>query len=243
MASPSELLRVSHEAADAIIAALAQHDGRSQTGARAGQYSFDVAADEAAAEVLTAAGLAVFSEESGASGNGDLLAVVDPVDGSTNYSRGIPFSAVSIAVLDDRGPLTGLVVDLSRGTRYAAVRGAGATVDGEPLRRVARSERVVAIAGVPERPGPFAQHRAFGACALECCLVATGALDGYVQVGEGRVHPWDYLAGLLVVAEVGGTAVELDGLALDVADATPRRLVVGGDPAICADLVAWLGEG
>lgn len=241
MPSPEELLATSAAAADAVLAVLASHEGTGQTGARTGQYSFDVAADEAATAVLRDAGLAVFSEESGASGAGSMLAVVDPVDGSTNYSRGIPFSAVSIAVLDEQGPLTGLVVDIHRGTRYAAVRGGGATVDGAPLVRRPQAERVVAIAGIPTGPGPFVQHRAFGACALECCLVATGALDAYVQVGAGRVHPWDYLAGLLVLTEVGGMAAEVDGLALEVADATPRRLVAASDAAFCAELVDWLG--
>lgn len=243
MPSPEELLSISAAAADAVAEVLAGYEGVEQTGARPGQYGFDVAADAAATAVLRDAGLAVFSEESGQSGSGELLAVLDPVDGSTNYARGLPFSAVSVAVLDGEGPLTGLVLDLHRGTRYAAVRGGGATLDGEPLRRVARSERVVAIAGIPDGPGPFAQHRALGACALECCLVATGALDGYVQVGAGRVHPWDYLAGLLVLGEVGGAAVELDGLGLAEADARPRRLVAAADRATRDELVAWLAKG
>jgi fructose-1,6-bisphosphatase/inositol monophosphatase family enzyme len=236
---PKELLEVSNRAADAVLDALSRHRSSGLTGSREGQYSFDVVADDAASAVLHAAGLAVFSEESGLTGSGALTAVLDPVDGSTNYSRGLPFSACSIAIADGEGVLTALVVDLSLGTRYHALRGGGSFVNGKKLERVHHGQKVLASAGLPVTPGPFAQQRSLGACALECCLVATGALDGYAQIGQGRVHPWDYLAGLLILTEVGGAALELDGLPLFALDARPRRLIVAASPERCEELASW----
>src|SRR5580658_4869117 len=94
------------------------------SGGKPGQYRLDLAADGAALPVLHGAGLAVLSEESGTTGDaGDLLAVIDPIDGSTNAHRGIPFYSTSICILDAEGPRVGLVVNQASGVRYAAVRG------------------------------------------------------------------------------------------------------------------------
>ncbi|MEI6453103.1 MAG: inositol monophosphatase [Actinomycetes bacterium] len=245
MASPKvqELLEVSNRAADAVLDALSRHRPAGLTGVRDGQYSFDVVADDAASRVLRSAGLAVFSEESGLTGSGPFTAILDPVDGSTNYSRGLPFSACSIAVADSEGVLTALIVDLSLGTRYHAIRGGGAFVNGEKIERRPQAQKLLATAGLPVALGPFTQQRSLGACALECCLVATGALDGYVQIGQGRVHPWDYLAGLLILTEVGGAALELDGQPIFGLDAVPRRLVVAASAQDCEELANWARKG
>ena len=104
-------------------------------GTRPGQYRLDLAADAAALPVLHGAGLAVLSEESGATGDGPsgLLAVIDPIDGSTNAHRGVRFYSTSICVLDAEGPRVGLVTNQATGQRYAAVRGAGAEKDGKAI--------------------------------------------------------------------------------------------------------------
>ncbi len=103
-------------------------------GDRPGQYRLDLAVDAAVLEVLRAAGVGVLSEESGITvGDSPIVVVVDPVDGSTNASRGIPWYACSLCAVDDEGPIAALVVNLATGTRYSAERGRGALRDGEPI--------------------------------------------------------------------------------------------------------------
>src|SRR5882672_6405967 len=125
------LLDVLTDAADAVRAALDGLTGWGPSGARPGQYRTDVVADAAAVAVLTDAGLGVLSEESGLHHDDrPLLAVLDPVDGSTNASRSLPWYATSVCVLDVDGPRVALVVNQATGERFDAVRGHGARCDG-----------------------------------------------------------------------------------------------------------------
>jgi myo-inositol-1(or 4)-monophosphatase len=173
----------------------------------------------------------VLSEESGMTGEGPsgLLAVIDPVDGSTNADRGVPFYSTSICVLDAEGPRVGVVVNQATGERYAAVRGGGAEKDG---RAVAPSgcedlgNAIVGISGFPGHHPGWAQYRALGAASLECCAVAEGVLDAYLVVGRSTLYGWDYLAGLLVCREVGVAEGEREGRDLVVRDASSRRPLV-----------------
>src|ERR1700738_217249 len=125
------LLEALNEATVAVRLALDGLDDWGPAGMRAGQYRSDLVADRAALEVLDRDGLGVLSEESGLHhGERDLVAVLDPVDGSTNAFRGLPWWATSICVLDEAGPLASVVVNQVTGTRWEAVRGGGARCDG-----------------------------------------------------------------------------------------------------------------
>jgi myo-inositol-1(or 4)-monophosphatase len=185
------------------------------SGERAGQYRLDLVADRAVLEVLSDAGLSVLSEESGyTGGRSTLLAVVDPIDGSTNAHRGLPMYSTSICVLDEAGPWLGTVVDHTSGRRYHAIRGSGAWRDGVPISPSncdALSRAVVGISGVPPANIGSWQYRALGCASLELCAVADGTLDAYLLVGGATLHPWDYLAGLLICKEAGASIAELRG--------------------------------
>ena len=123
-------------AADAVAAALGGLDDWGPAGTRPGQYRSDIAADEAAVAILSDAGFGVLSEESGLhDAERPLLAVVDPLDGSTNAARGLPWFATSICVLDSDGPLAAVVVNQANGVRYDAIRAGGARRDGRPIPR------------------------------------------------------------------------------------------------------------
>ena len=218
------LLGPLREAALAVAEALAGLEDWGPNGERPGQYRLDVAADAAALAVLRQAGLAVFSEESGRTGDGPLLAVLDPVDGSTNAYHGIPFYSTSICVLDEAGPRVALVANQVSGARYEAVRGGGAWRDGQPLAPSGRErigEAIVGIAGFPDRDLGWAQFRALGAASLELCAVAEGSLDAYLQVGHAGIFPWDYLGGLLVCREAGALVVDPEGR--DLLEPVPER--------------------
>jgi len=236
------MLGVLDDAAQAIRQAL---DGLSDwglAGTRPGQYHLDLAADGAALPILHGAGFAVLSEESGMTGESTsrFLAVIDPVDGSTNAHRKIPFYATSICVLDAEGPLVGLVVNLATGSRYAAVRGGGADRDGAALKPSGCQELSSAIVGISGFPGHhpgWAQFRTLGAASLEFCAVAEGVLDAYMLVGRSTLYGWDYLAGLLICQEAGAVVVERDGAELVVRDDAPRRPIVAATSQLATQLL------
>lgn len=215
----ASVMPVLEEAARQVAAALGSLPDWGLAGTRAGQYRSDLAADRVAVEVLTAAGYSVMSEESGLTevASSRLLAVLDPVDGSTNASRGLPWFATSICVLDDDGPLAALVVNQSSGRRYEATRGGGARRDGEAILPSScrdLGQAVIALSGYPARYLGWKQYRALGAVALDLCAVADGTLDGYLDCGRNAHGAWDYLGGMLVCSEAG--AVVADGLGRDL---------------------------
>lgn len=239
------LLEVLHRTVDAVGGALAKLDDWGSAGtAKAGQYTHDLVADAAALEVLTAAGLGVLSEESGRSGpDGPLLAVVDPVDGSTNASRGIPWYACSVCVLDPDGPRVAVVAELAaRERRFQAVRGGGATCDGRPLapsgcRDV--STAIVGMSGLPPQRPAWAQSRMLGAAALEICAVAEGTLDAFVDWVPSALGAWDYMGALLVCSEAGARVADAYGRELIVRDHAARRTpVAGATPELVDQLLA-----
>jgi myo-inositol-1(or 4)-monophosphatase len=237
-----QLLRVLDEAVRAVRGALDDLAEWGPDPARPGHYMLDLAADGAALPVLRGAGLAVLSEESGVTGDPSqgLLAVIDPVDGSTNAHRGIPFYATSICVLDAEGPLVGLVVNQATGVRFEAVRGGGARRDGvdlAPSGRTELSSALVGITGFPRRHPGWAQFRAFGAAALEFCAVAEGTIDAYMAAGTSTLFGWDYLAGLLICTEAGAAVGERDGQDVVVRDDGTRRPIVAATPQLVASLM------
>ena len=235
------LLSVLHATADAVRSALDELADWGPAGTRPGQYRLDLAADEAAVQVLRAADLTVLSEESGVTGSGDgLWAVLDPVDGSTNAHLGIPMYATSVCVLDDEGPLVGLVANLATGERYEAVRGGGARADGRAVvpsgcRRI--EEAVVGISGFPSRHLGWWQFRAFGVASLELCAVARGQLDAYALVGGAGLYPWDYMAGLLICREAGAVVEDLAGEDLVARQELVRRPVAAATNELLGEVL------
>jgi myo-inositol-1(or 4)-monophosphatase len=194
---------------------------------RAGQYRIDVAADAAAVEVLVDAGLGVLSEESGFHHpDRDLVVVLDPVDGSTNASRGIPWYATSLCAVDGDGPRVALVVNQASGERFEAVRGGGARCDGRAVRPSGcedLGDAIVCLSGFPARQWGWGQFRSLGAAALDLCCVAAGRLDGFAGIARDGLGPWDYLGGLLVCQEAGALVVDADARDLVVLDHEVRR--------------------
>jgi myo-inositol-1(or 4)-monophosphatase len=223
------LIELLHETATAVREALDGLDDWGPAGTRRGQYQSDLTADAAAISVLTEAGVAVLSEESGSRGEGDLVVVVDPLDGSTNASRGVPWFATSLCAVDGDGPRAALVVDLPHGRTFAAVRGGGATVDGLPLRPSGCTEpgdALVAISGLPPEPLGWSQFRTLGAAALDLCAVAEGTLDAYVDCSPSAHGPWDYLGGALLCTEAGAVVGDAFSRGLSILDHQARRTPV-----------------
>lgn len=226
--SNEEILGVLHRTADAIAEVLASNQDWSLSGLRPTQYSVDVLVDDAALPILHDAGVAVLSEESERTGNfgaHDVLVVMDPLDGSTNASRGIPWYATALCALDHGGLRASLVVNqASRRDRYWATRGGDAFHNGK---RITHSEctdmreAVIGISGLPKHQPNWAQFRANGSAALDICLVAEGALDGWIDFNSHGV--WDYLASVLICEEAGVAIGEHNDYELLVTEHHARR--------------------
>ena len=240
------LLALFEACAAAQRGALASLDVAARRGQtdRPGQYALDLIADAAVLPLLHAAGVRVLSEESGWTGPDDapITVVLDPVDGSTNCSRGIPYWSISLCALDAGGPLCALVVNSATGQRNHAIRDAGAWCDDVGLRS-APTERLhdatVGVAGYPARRLGWQQYRALGSAALTLCDVAAGRLDAYLDALPDQHSPWDYLGGVLVCAEAGATVADLRGRDLLAVEADVRRqLVAAATPALAAEIIA-----
>jgi myo-inositol-1(or 4)-monophosphatase len=223
------------------LATLGASERRARTD-RPGQYRLDLVADAAVLPVLHAAGLRVLSEESGWTGPDDveITVVLDPVDGSTNCARGIPYWAISLCALDADGPWCALVQNGATSARYSAVRGQGAQLDHRdlvpaPTTDIARA--VVALSGWPPVPLAWRQFRALGSAALALCDVAAGHLDGYLDGHADQHAPWDYLGALLVCQEAGALIVDAAGRELVELDAAARRqLLAAGTKELLHEL-------
>ncbi|MFN0026307.1 MAG: inositol monophosphatase family protein [Acidimicrobiales bacterium] len=245
------LVAVLREAADAVAAALAGGSRQLVEGSRS-QHHSDLRTDAAACSVLHGHGLTVLSEESGLRGPlGDatseqtMVAVLDPLDGSTNASCGIPWYATSLCVVDGEGPRVALVRNLATDEEFCAVRGSGATRNGTPFRSPrdrteVMGEALVLLSGHSHQHLGWRQYRALGALALDLCAVATGEVDAYLDCSVDAHGVWDYLGGALVAAEAGIEVRDVHGRRLDELDHAVRRTPVAGPPGLVRALIeAW----
>lgn len=232
--SDADVLAVLHRAVDAAVTAMEPLEGRRwglvEGGAHPGQYECDIVVDPAVLAVIDDAGFGALSEESGLHApERGIVVVVDPVDGSTNASRGLPWYNTSLCAVDDDGPLAAIVANLATGARYEAVRGQGASVAGQPLEPRAitlMKEAIVGLQGYPPRHLGWKQFRALGSAALDLAAVGAGILDGYVDCLRGSLAPWDYMAGMLLIQEAGAHITEAFGRDLVVIDPGQRRAPV-----------------
>jgi myo-inositol-1(or 4)-monophosphatase len=156
--------------------------------------------------------------------------LVDPVDGTVNFTHGLPIYGVSIAYEEGGQVQAGVVLAPSLGWEFAAARGQGATMNGEPLAvsRVGHLRQAMLTTGFPAdrltspqnnyRPWEHFQNvagavRRLGAASLDLCMVARGWFDGY---WEFKLKPWDLAAGALIVEEAGGRVTGPYGEPFDV---------------------------
>ncbi|HYN87496.1 MAG TPA: inositol monophosphatase family protein [Ardenticatenaceae bacterium] len=165
--------------------------------------------------------------------------IIDPLDGTSNFARGLPLFSVSIALRDAQGARAGVVYDPLRDHLFAARPGGGATLNGRPLqaRREPSLRRCIVACDWARPPQLRAASarvftefitlahvaRSLGSAALAFSYVAAGWLDVYYNL---NLYPWDVAAGELIVREAGGRVTELDGGPWTIA--SPRALVSNG---------------
>jgi myo-inositol-1(or 4)-monophosphatase len=253
VANADDVLAVLDEVVIAVRGSLDKLVDWGPVGTKPGQYFSDLAADEVATAILDRAGFGVLSEESGEHDvDREVFVVIDPVDGSTNASRGIPWFATSLCALDADGPLAALVVNQATGQRFGATRAGGAwRDDGHGARRVIHPNAtteirnaVVLLSGFPTRHLGWKQYRALGAAALDLCAVASGIADAYIDCSRDAHGPWDYLGGLLVCAEAGAVVVDAHGRDLVARQHGDRRTpIAAATPALLSEVAAALAGG
>jgi myo-inositol-1(or 4)-monophosphatase len=190
-------------------------------------YSIVTEADVAADHLIAAEiakrfpGDSILSEElaptSAPTGTRPHTWVVDPLDGTTNFSLGVEHWGTSIARCDERGPDVGVLYFPALGEMYVASRGAGATLNGKPIRvRVPSKSRPIGMLACCART-PRLHHvnlplkvRVYGSAAYTLVCVARGS----AAIGmETRPKLWDLAAGWCVVEEAGGVIETIDGSA------------------------------
>lgn len=161
----------------------------------------------------------ILSEESGVHGNIEegLVWIVDPLDGTFNYSRGNPLCCVSIGLWQSNSPLMGIVYDFNRGEMFAGIVGEGAWLNEEPIHVSSIEERGqgVLATGFPafsdfsdqslkrfiKQVQEYKKIRLFGSAALSLAYVACGRVDAYM---ENDIMFWDVAAGAALVKAAGG---------------------------------------
>jgi myo-inositol-1(or 4)-monophosphatase len=190
----------------------------------------DLRADAAIQAVIraTAPTHMIFSEESQPGAPiGPHLWVLDPLDGTDEFSRGAPSCCVAVAYAYAGQTRAAAVYDPFRDELFAAAQGAGATLNGQPLHvsSVTQLDQAVIAFSSPDRRRSEAafsetltvlaaaidqtrQVRLYGSTALEICWTAAGRLEGKLSL-RGRV--WDFLASALIVEEAGGACRDLNG--------------------------------
>jgi len=158
---------------------------------------------------------AFFGEEGGGSFERDVW-VVDPIDGTANFARGIPHFAISIAFVRDNRTEIGVVYSVMQAELYTALRGKGAHLDGRPIRPSGLAD--IRHATVEAGWSPRLTHRPYvdlvtnlkvaganvrraGSGTLGIAYVADGRIDAYCEL---HINSWDALAALLIVEEAGG---------------------------------------
>lgn len=153
--------------------------------------------------------------------------VIDPIDGTTNFIRGIPLFAISIALVRDRKVVVGVVYDISRDLLYYTCEGEKSYCNDREIHvsEVSSFDKAIAITSFPaydiearntilskimEKGRELMSLRIYNCAALAACSVAAGETDIYVELG---IHLWDFSAGKLLIENAGGRFSDVDGRA------------------------------
>ncbi|WP_406663997.1 inositol-1-monophosphatase [Gallaecimonas sp. GXIMD1310] len=168
---------------------------------------------------------AVVGEESGADGDSDFQWIIDPLDGTTNFLRGIPHFCVSIALRVKGRTEQAVVFDPIRNELFSASRGMGAQFNGMRIRvtKAKELDGTLLATGLPfKQKQHYASYmniftavfdkaadvRRTGSAALDLSYLAAGRIDGFFELG---LKPWDIAAGELIVREAGGIVSDFNG--------------------------------
>lgn len=178
---------------------------------------------------------------------------IDPIDGTANFASGLPFFAMSIALMKHGRTVLGVVYDPQADECFYAEAGQGAFVDGARLpAKMPPEELRCALAGIDFKripralagrlaaEHPYSSQRNLGACALEWCYLAAGRLHVYLHGGQKL---WDYAAGCLILEEAGGeVSCLVEGADFWSSSPWTRSVVAAVTPGLHRQWQAWLDQ-
>ncbi|XP_072219405.1 inositol monophosphatase 1 [Leuresthes tenuis] len=194
-------------------------------------------------------------EESVAAGEACVLTerptwIIDPIDGTTNFVHSFPFVAVSIGFSVNKQVEFGVVYSCLEDKMFTARRGKGAFCNGEPLQVSEQTDIQQSIIATEfgSNRDPEAVEKIFislrnvlslpvhgvrgaGTAAINMCLVASGCVEAYYEIG---IHVWDVAAGSLIVSEAGGVLMDVDGSEVDLMS---RRVIAANNKTIAQRIV------
>lgn len=166
----------------------------------------------------------ILAEEMGGKIGEKYTWIIDALDGTTNYIKKFPFFSSSVALLYKRDPILGVVFNPVSKEFYFAEKGKGAFLNGKKIRvgikqtllgacflvNKGRTEKdFIKFHQILKKVGELHSHfRFWGALSLEFCYVASGRIEGLIDVGS---KPWDFAAGVLIVKEAGGRVTDFQG--------------------------------
>lgn len=175
----------------------------------------------------------------------DRLWIVDPLDGTKEFIKGLPEYTVAAALLEGGQPVLGVVHNPASGQTFGAARGHGAFLNGEAI-RVRDGAALLASRSEISRGEfePFEElWRVTPVGSIQYKLALVGAGEGAVTFSRGPKHEWDVCAGALIVAEAGGRATDLAGDPLRYNNPFPKvRGILAGHAAACDRALAQLAE-
>lgn len=175
---------------------------------------------------------------------------IDPLDGTNNYASGLPFFAVSIALIIEHEQVLGFIYDPLREEVFFAEKGKGASLNGVALTGEIKSEptkRTIAEIDMKRLPlelatrlvteEPYGSQRNIGSSALDWCWLAAGRYNVYLHGGQKL---WDYAAGNLILKEAGGQSISLDGEPVFRGKLEVRSALASLDASLFDEWVNWI---
>jgi myo-inositol-1(or 4)-monophosphatase len=175
---------------------------------------------------------------------------VDPLDGSNNFSSGIPFFAISVALMEGSRPVFGTVYDPIADEAFYAVRGGGAWLNHRALQvppkgpslsdaiaEVSLRRDTSVLRGALKRHPPYARRLTSGSSALSWCHLAAARIDVLLHSGQKM---WDYAAGALILEEARGFLCTLDHQDFWAAPVWTRSVIAGRTKALTGEWHDWI---
>ena len=175
---------------------------------------------------------------------------IDPLDGTKNFSEGVPYFAVSVALMEDARPLFGTVYDPIADEAFYAVRDAGSWLNRQPLAlpsqapalskslaEVSLRREIAKLRGALKRRAPYARRQTRGSSALSWCHLAAARIDLMLHGGQKM---WDYAAGALILQEAGGHFSALQHDDFWEGPAWSRSVVAARTPELLREWREWI---
>jgi len=182
--------------------------------------------------------------------NSPLLWCLDPLDGTTNFSRGLPYFSISLALISKGVVLFALVYDPVRDECFTAHNGQGAHLNGTRLQLPTEEQSIKDAIGLvdfkrlPDRLAiplitkpPYTSQRSLGSVALDWCWMASNRCQLYLH---SRQKLWDFAAGLLIFTEAGGKHETLDGRQLDYSHLESQLAYAAINNSLLSQWGEWL---